>query len=147
MKRFTFKLDTLLDLRKQHEERIKLRLAEKNREIIENKNELNGLYGELKALQSSEKVRRAGSTPVLLLRYSIAYRHKLKTDILRVGRRIDDLRAEAVKIQQELLVATKARRALEIVRDRQVTAWKKAYRREEQNYIDDVAQQKYIASR
>ncbi|MBN1576758.1 MAG: flagellar export protein FliJ [Chitinispirillaceae bacterium] len=147
MKRFFFRLDTLLDLRKQLEERIKLRLAEKNRNIIEKNRELAGLHEQLKALQTSEKVRRGGDASVLLLRYGVAYRHKLKADILRVGRRIDDLRADAAKIRQELLGATKARRALEIVRDRQVAAWKKTHRREEQQFIDDIAGQKYIASR
>jgi flagellar FliJ protein len=147
MKRFSFRLDTLLDLRKQHEESIKLRLAEKNRAIIERSQELAGVYEQLKALQTGEKARRAGNTPVLLLRYGVAFRHKLKSDILRIGRCIDDLRADAAKIQQELVGARKARRALEIVRDRQSSAWKKAYRREEQLFIDDVAQQKYIASR
>ena len=147
MKRFSFRLDTLLDLRKQREESIKLRLADKNRAIIEKSRELAGIYERLKALQTDEKARRIVDTPVLLLRYGVAFRHKLKGDMLRIGRCIDDLRADAGKIQKELLVATKARRALEIVRDRQSTAWKKAYRREEQLFIDDVAQQKYIASR
>ena len=147
MKRFTFKLDALLELRRQHEENIRLRLGEKNREIVAATRELNGLYKELKELQSTEKDRRAGSEPVTLLRYSVAYRYKLKEDILRTGRVIDDLRAQAAAIRRELLGATKARRALEIIRDRQLEQWKKEYRRKEQNFIDDVAQQKYIASR
>ena len=146
MKRFTFKLAALLELRKEHEERIKLRLAGKNREIIAATGELNVYYGDLKELQASEKTRRAGNEPVLLLRYSVAYRYKLKNDILRTGRRIDDLRAEATGIQRNLLEATKARRALELIRDRQFAAWKKEQRRREQKFIDDVAQQQYIAS-
>ncbi|MBN1758135.1 MAG: flagellar export protein FliJ [Chitinispirillaceae bacterium] len=146
MKRFVFKLGALLELRKQHEENIKLLLAEKNREIIAATGDLNRYYEELKELQSSEKTRRAGQEPVQLLRYSVAYRYKLKSDILRTGRWVQDLQAEASGIQKKLLDATKARRALEIIRDRQFDVWKKEYRRKEQNFIDDVAQQKYIAS-
>jgi flagellar FliJ protein len=144
MKRFVFRLETLLELRKQTEEQIKLRLAEKNREIIEKRKILEAFYRELKELQSSEKTRRSGDEPVLLLRYSVAYRHKLKADILHTGRSIDDLRAAANAVRAELVEATKARKALEIIRERQVLAWRKKYRREEQNFIDDVAQQKYI---
>jgi flagellar FliJ protein len=147
MKKFVFKLDALLELRKQNEENIKLKLGEKNREIIASTRALNSFYEELKTLQSTEKTRRSENEPVVLLRYSVAYRHKLKADILRTGRRADDLRAEATVIQRELMGATKARKALEIIRDRQHAAWKKEYRRKEQNFIDDVAQQKYIASR
>ncbi len=146
MKRFTFKLGPLLELRKQYEERIKLMLAEKNREIIAANGVLTGYYEALKELQVSEKNNRVGQEPVLLMRYSVAYRYKLKADILQTGRQIDDLRAEATAIQRKLLGATKARRALEIIRDRQHDAWKKEYRRKEQQFIDDVAQQKYIAS-
>jgi flagellar protein FliJ len=146
MKRFTFKLAPLLELRKQHEEGIKLMLAEKNREIITANRELAGHYEALKELQASEKSRRAGQEAVVLLRYSVAYRYKLKSAILQCGRQIDDLRAEASAIQRKLLGATKARRALEIIRDRQHDTWKKEYRRKEQQFIDDVAQQKYIAS-
>lgn len=144
MKRFVFRLETLLDIRKRSEEQIKLRLAKKNRKIIEKQKILEGCYQELKELQSSEKARRSGGEPVVLLRYSVAFRHKLKGDILEAGRCIDDLRASVAAIRNELVEATKARRALEIIRERQLLAWKKSYNREEQNFIDDVAQQKYI---
>jgi flagellar protein FliJ len=146
MKRFTFKLQALLKIRKEREEQVKLLLAEKNREIIEKKKELNNYYQQLHMLQSSEKERRPEVTQVLLMRYSVVHRHTLKAAILRIGRCIDDLRSQAATIQQDLVNATKERRALEIIRDKQLTAWKKEYRREEQNFIDDVAQQKYINS-
>jgi flagellar protein FliJ len=143
MKRFTFKLDTMLELRKQEEEKVKLELAEKNREIIALQEELNLAYLSLKELQASEKERRSGSEPVMEMRYGVAYRYKLKNDILTTGRSIDDLRAESNTIQKRLMEAIKRRRALEVIRDRRYSAWKKNYLREEQKFIDDVAQQKY----
>jgi flagellar protein FliJ len=143
MKRFTFKLDTMLELRKQEEEKVKLELAEKNREIIALQEELNQAYLSLKELQASEKERRSGSEPVMEMRYGVAYRYKLKNDILTTGRSIDDLRAESNTIQKRLMEAIKRRRALEVIRDRRYSAWKKNYLREEQKFIDDVAQQKY----
>jgi len=147
MKRFVFRLDALLDLRKQREERIMLRLAAKNREIVAKSNELKECHERLTALQTSEKVRRGGGAQALLLRYGVAYRHKLKADMLRIGRCIDDLRVDAAGIRKELLSATKARRALEIVRDRQITEWKKARRSREQQFIDDIAGRSHAAFR
>jgi flagellar FliJ protein len=139
MKKFTFRLDALLDLRKQQEEQVRLRLAAKNREIIGKNQEIGALHEALKALQSSEKVRRTENAPVLIYRYGIVYRHKLKADILMAGRQIDDLRAEAEKIRQEIVGATKKRRALELVRDRRFAEWKRAYQQEQQQFIDEVA--------
>jgi len=147
MKRFSFKLQTLLDVRNNLEEQLKLRLAAKNREIIGKSRELKELHDRLRDLQATEKSARSGNEPVLLMRYGVSYRYKLKSDILRTGRHIDELRAEANEIRRELVEATRARRALEIIRERQLSEWKKTYRRGEQNFIDDVAQQQYIASR
>lgn len=147
MKRFTFKLDTMLELRKQEEEKVKLELAEKNREIIALQEQLNHAYQSLKELQALEKERRSGSEPVMEMRYSVAYRYKLKNDILTTGRSIDDLRAESNAIQQRLVEAIKRRRALEVIRERRYSAWKKNYLHEEQKFIDDVAQQKYIRTK
>ena len=143
MKRFVFKLGALLELRKQHEEKIKLLLAEKNREIIGKNNELNEYYTQLKTLQASEKERRSDETRPVLLRYSVVYRYRLKEDILQTGRSIDTLRNEAALIQQDLIKATKSRRALEMLREKQFVQWKKAYHRKEQEFIDDVAQRSY----
>lgn len=139
MKRFVFRLDTLLDLRKQQEEQVKLQLAGKNREIISKNHEIGDLHESLKELQTSEKVRRAGDTSVMILRYGIAYRHKLKADILSAGRQIDDLRAESEEIRQKLVGATKARRALELVRDKRFAEWKHTCQHAEQQFIDEVA--------
>lgn len=147
MKRFSFKLDTLLEMRKQEEEQVKLELAEKNREIITRQEELNQAYRDLKEMQETEKERRTESEAVTEMRYSVAYRYKLKSDILIAGRSIDDLRAEANGIQKRLVEAVKRRRALEVIRERRFNTWKKIYLREEQKFIDDVAQQKYVRTK
>ncbi len=146
MKRFRFRLEALLRIRRENEERVKLRLAGKNREIIAAVDDMNGFYRELKDLQASEKAARGPGASALLLRYGAAYRYRLKDDILKTGRHLEELNAEAAGIKREMLEATRKRRALEAVRDRQFAEWKKAYRRREQSVIDDVAQRKYIDS-
>ncbi len=147
MKRFSFKLDPLLELRRQREENIKLRLAEKNRAIIEKNRELANIYEQIRALQATEKTIRSQNPSALLLRYGTAFRYKLRHDIFSVCCSIDKLQAEASSVQKELIEAKRARRSLELLRDRRCSMWKKAYKRKEQLFIDDVAQQKYIASK
>ncbi|NLG19499.1 MAG: flagellar export protein FliJ [Fibrobacter sp.] len=144
MKKFRFQLDTLLELRKRKEEKIKLHLAEKNRQVMEAQIEINRIHDELKELQSSEKHRRGTNESITMLRYSVSYRFKLREDLLKAGQKMEDLRAEAVKVRKTLVTATKDRRAIEIVKERRLQEWKKENRTKEQGFIDDVSQQGFI---
>lgn len=143
MKRFVYKLETLLELKKNDEERIMLQLAEKNRVVIGKKKELEQACDALKSLQTGEKKRRSGNETITELRYSVSYRYKLKSDILALGRAVDDLQAEASIVRKRLVAATQARTALERVKARQLNEWKRERVKKEQEFIDDVAQQRY----
>jgi flagellar protein FliJ len=144
MKRFRFRLDTILDLRIRDEEKIEMELAAKNQKIIDAQKVLNTIHEELVNSQKIEKIKRTETLSPILLRYSIVYRHKLKQDLLTAGRNVDDLKADAFKTQKELIEATKKRRAVEIVKERRLEEWKKELQVREQNTIDDIAQQKFI---
>lgn len=144
MKKFRFNLETLLELRTRKEDTVKRELAEKNRLISEAQAQTNRIHVELKYLQSSEKSTRMHTDNIMTLRYSVAYRHKLKQDLLNNGRKIDDLKADVFKIQKLLVEATKERRAIEIIKERRLQEWKKEVRSEERNFVDDVSQQGYI---
>jgi flagellar export protein FliJ len=95
-------------------------------------------------LQASEKKTRATARSALVLRYSVTYRFKLKEDIVKKVRLIDDLGAQAESIRKKLVHAKQRRRAIEIVKERQVAEWKKAYSAHEQKFIDDISQQGFI---
>jgi flagellar protein FliJ len=145
MKKFIFSLETLLDIRQKKEDKIKLQLAEKNREIIKLQNDLSLIHDQLKAFQSSEiKSRVDEKIDPFLLRYSVTYRFKLKEDMLKLGRHIDDLKAQKWKINRKLITATKERRAIEILKEKRFLEWKKEYGSKEQKYIDDISQQGFI---
>jgi flagellar export protein FliJ len=144
VKRFEFRLETLLALRQRREDEIKLELGKKIQGIMAARKELAEITEALKALQSEEKKKRPQTTSAVELRYGITYRFKLKKDILVKGRQIDDLQAQAHAIRAKLVKAKQERRAIEIVRERQYAVWKKAYRTQEQGFIDDVSQQGYI---
>ena len=131
-------------LRKRKEDEIKQQLGKKNFEILTAKEELAALTSALTDLQASEKQKRSAATSVMELRYSVAYRFKLKHDIAEKCRRIDDLNAQAAEIRKMLVKAKQRRRAIEIVRERQYGTWQKAYRSQQQKFIDDVSQQGFI---
>jgi len=145
MQRFRFSLETLLELRRRKEDAVKLELARKQGEVGTAREELDALARELDTLQREEKEsRRKMSGDVVLMRHAVAYRHKLKLDMLAKGRQIDELKAEAERIRKRLVKATQEVRALELLRERRFAEWRKEYRAEEQGFIDDVSQQGYI---
>ncbi len=88
MQRFRFSLETLLELRRRKEDAVKLELARKQGEVGTAREELDALARELDTLQREEKEsRRKMSGDVVLMRHAVAYRHKLKLDMLAKGRR------------------------------------------------------------
>jgi flagellar protein FliJ len=144
MKRFRFKLETILALRKRREEEVKLLLGKKNREIITARKELTEVSEALKNLQADEKRKRSDVKSALELRYSVAYRYKLRQDILKKACQIDDFLAQAVDIRKKLVKAKQERSAIEIVREKQYEAWHEEMKSAEQKFIDDVSQQGFI---
>jgi flagellar protein FliJ len=144
MKKFRFKLETVLELRRRREEEIKLELGKKNSEILAARKDLTASAEALKELQYSEKLKRTEVKDAGELRWAVAYRYKLKQDILRKARTLDDLGAQAAEIRKKIVRATQERRAIEIVRDHQYEAWRREYHAREQAFIDDVSQQGFI---
>ena len=145
MRRFRFQLEPILRIRKRREEDVKRQLGRKNREIVGAKQDMASLEGELKGLQSGEKLRRARNEADLqAMRASVLYRHKLKRDMVDKGNEILHLNGEAQSIRHSLTRAMQARRAIELVRERRLSEWKREANREEQAFIDDVSQQGHI---
>ncbi|MCX7725804.1 MAG: flagellar export protein FliJ [Chitinispirillaceae bacterium] len=142
MKKFSFRLDRLLELKKLEEENIKLQLAEKNREIFEARKKITKIFEELKVLETEEKKKRSNINTPLLLRAGVAYRYKLKDELIKTAYAIENLNSEAEKIKKKLTKAIKARRSLETIKNNRFTEWKKSYLKAEQNFIDDIAQHK-----
>ncbi len=144
MKKFRFALQPVLSLRERKEEQIKLQYAAKIGQIAETQKTREGIIRELKNLQESEKQNRAEAKNITMLRYSVAYRFKLKNDLLTISKKIDDMNEEAFEIHRQLILAAKDRRAIELIKERQIKQWKKEYRLNEQGIIDDISQQGFI---
>jgi flagellar protein FliJ len=121
MKKFRFQLLTLLEIRQRKEDEIKLLLGSKTREILDIRNTQTQIYDQL-----------------------VAYRFKLKSDLLNIIKKIDDLQIEADKIREMLTEAVKKRRAIEIIRDRRMAQWHKELLSKEQGIIDEISQQGYL---
>jgi len=145
VKKFVFKLDTLLRVKRNKEDDIKRRLAEKNREAETVRSEIEAAQAELKNFQRNVKEnRRGGGESVAELRQSVAHRNELKIKLLKAGQKLDNVMIEAYGINQELIKAAQERRAVEIIREKRYEEWKKENAAAEQKFIDDLSQQMFV---
>jgi len=148
MKKFVFKLETLLTVKKNREDEVKRRLAEKNREAEAVRAEIARAESELKNFQRSVKEqRRGGGESVAELRQSVSHRNALKVNLLKAGQKLDNVMVEAYGINQALVKAAQERRAVEIIREKRYEEWKRENAAAEQKFIDELSQQMYIRSR
>jgi flagellar protein FliJ len=145
VKKFVFKLDTLLKVKKNKEDEIKRRLAKKNREAEAVRAEIEAAHAELNDFQRNVKEQRTqGGECVADLRQSVSYRNALKLKLLKAGQKLDNVMVAAYGINQELIKAAQERRAVEIIREKRYEEWKKENAAAEQKFIDDLSQQMYI---
>lgn len=144
MKRFRFRLQTLLDIKTRSEEQIKRKLAEENGKVIQAHKNLADLHDVLDGFQAAEKTQRAQSVTAAALRASITYRYKLQADILGKGKEIVGLKQNVQKIVTALAQARRETKTLEIVRDKKLAEWKRENKLKEQEFTDDVSQKGFI---
>jgi flagellar FliJ protein len=144
MKRFRYRLQTLLDIKKRKEEEIKRKLAEKNNQVLRAQRQLKEFNEQLAEFQASEKKQRMRAASVSALRASVVYRYKLQADIAGKGKEIVQCKQDAQAIVKLLTEAKKECKALEILRDKKLAEWKREYKLEEQEFTDDVSQKGFI---
>lgn len=144
MKKFTFTLQALLDMKLHKEEEVKNRLAKKNLEAQETRRSIEEIQDKLKKFQADEKEKRRGGEDIVSLRNSVSYRNTVKLELLNEGRKLDNIMVGIYGINQELVKASKERRAVEIIKEKKFAEWKKQNNMIEQKFIDDLSQQGYI---
>ncbi len=144
MKRFRFRLESLLAMKTRVEEEVKKELAKKNAEILAARRDQQDILGKIDYSVAEEKRQRLRSLDLRAVRLAVVYRDQLKRDSKIAQRRVDDLVQEKDRIRLRLAQARKESRVLEILKDKRHAEWKKEYKTEERNFNDDVSQTGYI---
>jgi flagellar FliJ protein len=143
MKRFRFRLQTLLDQRRAREEKLLWELSDLQREELREIERLHGLERILReARESIEEALRNGSTASELVQrdeFAKATRDDIRVQELTieaVGRRVEAKRVEVVKAMQD-------RKVLEALKDKQEREYIVSMARQEQNQLDEMATVRY----
>ena len=143
MKRFRFRLQTLLDQRKAREEKLLWELSDLQREEMREIERLHALERILReACESIEEALCNGSWASELVRrdeFAKATRDDIRVQELTieaVGRRVEAKRLEVVKAMQD-------RKVLEALKDKQEREYILSMARQEQNQLDEMASVRY----
>jgi len=143
MKRFRFKLQTLLDQRQAREDRLLVELGELRNEEAAEVTRLNNLHLELeRAWASTATALRCNASAVEISRFD-EYAKTMRDDI-----RVQELTLQAVRERVEakrveLVEAMKERKVLEALRDKQEQAYILVQQRTEQNALDEMSSLRY----
>ena len=124
MKRFSFSLQSILDLRIQEEEEAKRELADKEQELYNCQVQVGEVQQAIKDFQKEQKEGRNSSQSIMKLRLSVSWRDSLKADLLNRAQQMQDIQIDINRAKQKLIEAVKKRKGLEILRDKQYEEWK-----------------------
>ncbi|MCX6345525.1 MAG: flagellar export protein FliJ [Armatimonadetes bacterium] len=143
MKRFKFRLQTLLDRRKAKEEQLLWELGEIRRTEVQEIENLHSLEKRLdESCRSMEQALRENapvSRVVLHDDYAKATRDDIRVQemtIEAISQKVEEKRVEVVKAMQE-------KQVLEALKDKQEREYMLAVAREEQNQLDEMASMRY----
>lgn len=141
MKKFTFRLEKVLELRLYKEKEIEMRLAAKEAECAALENLILSLM--LKKRTSFEGRTRAGLDVDLLLSYE-KFDRRMEREIDENQKILAQRTIERDEIQKDFLEAQKKRKILDRLKDRKYEAFRLEYNRHESKRVDDLNTSAYI---
>ena len=143
MKRYSFRLENILKIRKQVEERIELRFAMKNAEFLKVAKELNKTKEMLRGFIK----RNSGIDGTFTAADIIAidsYIVRLEKTIETLGVQYDKKKNELEEIRLVLNEARKARKLLENLKERSYQKYIDEVNKEEADESDDINQKLFM---
>ena len=139
MRRFIFRLENVLRLRKKQEESVQRRFAVKQAELLRIENQIDVLEGKMHRFMAQNRMSE-GSFTVLEVLAVDNYISRLEREI----RRLEDLRKEkqeeVSKILKLLHEAKRTRKVIENLKERELSRYRDEMNREEVGEIDDINQ-------
>lgn len=143
MKKFRFRLQTLLEQRQATEDRLLAELGEVRREEAAEQQRLGELVARLQQARQDVADALQGKADPRRVEVADEYAKALRDDV-----RLQELTLEAVRERVEakrleVVEAMKERQVLEALRDKQERGYLLAQARAEQNQLDEIASVRY----
>ncbi len=144
MKKFRFRLETLLKFRKMQEEQAQIKLAEATNRLRTEQELLGGLQHKLTVTLGLLNKAQAGNPTIETLKAYSYYVDKIKSDIIAQ----QELVAKAAAYRQECLIvleaAIKQRKLVDNLREKRFEQYNYQLLQEEQKILDELGTQAFV---
>ncbi len=138
MAKFVFKLQPMLNIKKQMEDSIKTKLGEAIQVLEAEKIILEELKNQKKKCMSEVSTKVSGGVTIDKLRNYNAYISFIKQKIINQSERVKSAGQIVDKYREELIEAVKERKMLETLKEKQYSEYLKEEHKKEQKLIDEV---------
>ena len=142
MKKFSFKLDSLLNVRKKREELVIQELAEA--QMTENRinGQINDTRNTIALMIEESKSYLKSSINVESLLLSRNYIEFLKRKLSELEAELEKAKQKTLKIKEKLAEAVKERKIIETLKEKQFAQYKKEYNKQDNAQMDEIANNK-----
>jgi len=138
MKRFTFRLQRILDIREQIRDEARQELGRRNAVLAHEHSILERLEGELQRLNgTSDGIVTAGEL-LLTNAYALRVQKMIEQQVVKV----EEARKAVVEAQERYIQANKDARALEMLKEKKRAEYDQEVLKEEIHQLDEVAVQR-----
>ncbi|MBI2900354.1 MAG: flagellar export protein FliJ [Planctomycetes bacterium] len=137
-KRFAFRLDRLLQLRRMREELKKRELAAANRAVARQQQEILQLFVDEEETKTELRGLKTRTLDLVAIRLREHYLNVLNRRIGEAYRGLQDLQSKVAEKRKELVEAMQGVRVLERLRERKRAEYDLEVSREEQKFLDEV---------
>jgi flagellar export protein FliJ len=137
MRRFAFKLEKVLELRRYAEREWELKLADATRQVIQVEDQIRS-WG-LRRNATSAIHAHPGAVDMTLLRSREEYLSRIDQQVERLQRSLASLHEHREEVRAGYLQASSARKALTKLKERRSTEYYRDALRDEMKRIDEIA--------
>lgn len=144
MAKFKFRMEQILNIKRQMEESIKIDLANAIRNIKEEKDKLDSLNMQKKDNIGQFKESMAKGMNVQKMKEYNSFIDLLETRINSQKKAINEAETVADKIRERLVQVVKEKKILEKLKEKQFEDWKLDQQKREELTLGEIAGYKYI---
>ncbi len=138
MKRFTFRLQRILDIREQIRDEARQELGRRNARLAQEQSVLAGLEAELLRLNGTANGIVTAGELLLTGAYALRVQKLIEQQVVKV----EEARQAVVEAQERYIQANKDARALEMLKDKKRAEYDQERLKEEIGQLDEVAVQR-----
>ncbi|MEW6517313.1 MAG: flagellar export protein FliJ [candidate division FCPU426 bacterium] len=139
MHQFHFGLETLLRIRRRQLEQAQEEFVRQQQAVIRCESELERQHADQAHLEEEVRASEGREVEVARARNYREYGRRLAARLLETQERLSAAKAELEKRRLQWMEAQQTVKTLEALRERRYTEYLKEARREEQNWLDEVA--------